>query len=287
MGNIYCSPVGGLANKMRHIASAKVLAENMGYDFFICDWIDNSITPGFDTAFNINNDYKIGLVNENVDLKVYYQWVNGAGINIIKFSDPKNDNTILSVNGYYDLNVIKKFNNIHFSGLDIIVILNKPPDLWEKEYEHFLQKIDPIEKIKNKLPTINPNVIGVHIRRGDNALSIKNSPTHRFITFFDQHKNDEIFLSTDDKELEDQIKSDYDNVFVNEKVGFHDSKTIIRSDIRTTVDSTKSKEDLIRSLEEAVIDLYTLSKCRTIYGSSDSSFTQMASKINKSNLIII
>jgi hypothetical protein len=287
MGTIFCSPVGGLANKLRHVVSARVLAENLGYDFFICDWINNDITPGFDNVFKTNESYKISTINDIVDLNIYYQWVSGRGVNLRKFSDPSKEDSILSVGGFYDLNVLKTFNTIHFAGLDTIVILDKPIEQWNKEYDRYLSRIEINETIENKIPEITDNVIGVHIRRGDNALAIKNSPTEKFINFFDQNKDKKIFLSTDDMDLEILIKSKYDNVFVNEKTGFHDNKTIIRSDIRTTTDSTKSKEDLLTSLEEAVTDLYTLSRCKTIYGCSDSSFTAMASKINNSKLILI
>jgi hypothetical protein len=41
MGNIYVSPIGGLANRLRMIISSKILANYLNYNHFIINWIDN------------------------------------------------------------------------------------------------------------------------------------------------------------------------------------------------------------------------------------------------------
>ena len=210
MGNIFCSPLGGLCNKIRHIVCGKILAESLGYNFYITDWIDNDYMPGFDTVFNINNTYNVRETDVDIDF-----YVN------------------MDTTPIYDLNELKKYNNIFLPGFSIIKILDMPEEEWNIKFTEYLKLIDPVKSIKGKIPKLNENTIGIHIRRGDNEISIKNSPIEKFLETLTLHSDRNIFLTTDDKEVETLLVAKYPNIITNKKTGFHNNKTIIRADIRT------------------------------------------------------
>lgn len=105
------------------------------------------------------------------------------------------------------------------------------------------------------------NVIGVHIRRTDNANSVEHSPTELFL----QAMQDEVaadpavgfFLATDDPDEEKNILKNFpDRITVHKKESLH-------------------REDPA-AIRDALVDVYCLSRCRKIIGSYWSSFTEVA-----------
>ena len=120
----------------------------------------------------------------------------------------------------------------------------------------------PLESIKKRCSIdINDNVIGIHIRRTDNMESVRNSPTEMFV----QKMNEEIetmkavrfFLSTDDPKEEALLKERFGNrIIINPKTSIDRNNPI--------------------AIQEALLDLYSLSRCRKIYGSYYSSFSDVA-----------
>ena len=118
------------------------------------------------------------------------------------------------------------------------------------------------KKLSNKVKLTD--VIGIHIRRGDNKWSIERSPTELFLNkCYEELENKpdvKFYLSTDDKNVESIFIKKFEK-----KILYHKKKTIDRD----------TKEGII----DAVIDLYNLSNCAKIYGSYKSSFSDMSSEI--------
>ncbi len=262
MGNVIVLPSGGLANKLRAIISTKVLANYLGYDHFITNWIETNDKPGFDTVFQTGADYKI-------------------------LPDPLD---YIKLNPYTDdfhLDYLKTLGDILINTLSTIRIPNIDQNKWLTEYLNEYQNLQLIQTIQDQIPDVPLNTIGLHIRRGDNQESINESPTELFIRVIESNKNTPIFLSTDDIDLEKSIIRDYPNVQYQPKTAYHTNNRIVRPDIRMPEDTTQSKIILTQSLIEAVIDLYVLSKCQIIYGSHYSTFSEIASALNKNRLIVL
>lgn len=119
---------------------------------------------------------------------------------------------------------------------------------------------------------IGEQTIGMHIRRTDHAEAIKRSPTELFIKkaeqLFTETDYSNLFLATDDQNIEEKFKKMF-----GDKIIFYEGKNFTR---RNT-----------SGMEDSVVDLLALARCRIIYGSYGSTFSLMASYIGNSELIIL
>ena len=264
MGNIYVSPLAGLANKLRMIISTKILANYLNYNHFIINWIEDDKYPGFDTLFKVNNDFKLITTVPNNS----------------KFIDLHNE-TI-------NIDELKNYDNIIIQGYGAIGICTPinglPKDYenkWILDYKEYYKKLQLVDNIKSKIQTLPNNTIGIQIRRYDNQISIDNSPIELFIDKIETHINSSIFLTTDDIYVENIFKTKYPTIIINNKK-MYTGNQVLRPDLMT-----ETKEKLKNSLIEAVIDAYVLSQCKIIYGSYWSSFCELSSYLNDAKLIII
>lgn len=113
---------------------------------------------------------------------------------------------------------------------------------------------------------------GIHIRRTDATEAIINSPVEFFIQYMERHLEDDpsagFFLATDDIEVEEAMREKFGRcLLVNE------GKTFGRD----------SKD----GMEDALVDLLSLSKCNRIAGSYSSSFSETAARFGGIPLSII
>lgn len=117
----------------------------------------------------------------------------------------------------------------------------------------------------------HPTVIGIHIRRTDNADSINNSPLEKFIEEINSNlksfPSSAFYLSTDSDEVVQQLRYIFkEKIITGVSVRTRDSKEGITS---------------------ALIDLYCLSQCKIILGSFKSSFSERAAIIGNIPLQIV
>ena len=126
--------------------------------------------------------------------------------------------------------------------------------------------IHPSANIENKgrkvFEQIHKNTVGVHIRRTDHIEAIANSPLE---LFFDRMQREitnsdaNFYVTTDDRTVEQELKK----YFPTDKLIFYENKVIDRD----------SKE----GIEDAMIDMFCLSKCSKILGSFNSTFSLIPS----------
>ena len=112
--------------------------------------------------------------------------------------------------------------------------------------------------------------IGLHIRRTDHPNAPKYSSDESFILKIDALiRNDHNFyLSTDSYSIKTRLKSLYGN-----KILIHETKSLDRN--------TKS------GIQDAIVDLFCLSRTTKILGSFGSSYSQLAARLNQIPLDII
>ena len=107
------------------------------------------------------------------------------------------------------------------------------------------------------------HTIGLHIRRTDNAESIAKSPTTLFINKvreeIDQHADTKIFLATDSADVKKEFIAAFDSRIITPK--------------------EDACRDSISGIRGGVVDLWTLASTQKIYGSAGSSFSPMAASI--------
>jgi len=136
-------------------------------------------------------------------------------------------------------------------------------------YEIFVPNND-ILRLSNNL--VDESFIGIHIRRTDNIWSREASPTDLFVDVIKKELSVNpsalFYLATDDTEEEHHLISSFaDHIICYKK------RSLSR--------------DAIEGIQDAVVDLYNLSRCKKIYGSYKSSFSNVASLWGNTELIIV
>lgn len=108
------------------------------------------------------------------------------------------------------------------------------------------------------------DVVGVHVRRTDQVMSTKHSPTSAFITLMqnelEARPKTRFFLATDDRREESMIREAFPDIVLT-----HTKKSLDRNEPH--------------AIRDALIDMYCLSRCRKIIGSYSSTFCQAAAQI--------
>ena len=108
----------------------------------------------------------------------------------------------------------------------------------------------------------------MHIRRTDNVESIKFSPLELFLEKINfevsENENVNFFLSTDDLNVEERIISEFGNKIITHKKEF--------------------SRQTVAGMQDAVVDMFCLSKTAVIYGSYWSSFSEISARIGEINL---
>ncbi|NJL12527.1 MAG: hypothetical protein HC913_05695 [Microscillaceae bacterium] len=273
---IVIKPVGGICNRMRAIAASLEWAKETNHDLKVIWNLDSDLNLDFFSCFMpIQN---MSLQNERIEknqLKILFKKI----IKKIKKISGQGYNVHIYVQDIY--NLIEKglskedfknyFNNISQNKLiyieanwDFYPLSCSPYNLFRPS--HLIQ--NKIAFFSAKFPD---KIIGVHIRRKDHKIAIHHSPTKKFIDIINQELEKDnaqsFFLATDCEETEKALLEAFDEkVFTYSKIKD-----------RNTPDG----------IQEAIADLFLLSKTKKIYGSYWSSFSEVASKIGGIELIIV
>lgn len=115
-------------------------------------------------------------------------------------------------------------------------------------------------------------MVGVHIRRSDNVQAIQDSPLELFekkiAEELAEKPEQRFFLATDDEETAECLKNKFGDAIVMQK-----RRCLKRGDCAGIVD--------------AAVDFLALSRCREIFGSSWSSFSDIAAEYGKHPLTVL
>ena len=270
---IYLQPHSGLANRIRVIISGLVFADIVDQELLLIWRKDNSLYCDFTDIFQINNK----IVIRNYDWRIEI-------LNCIKnkrFIKPF-FNKILSVDFSLFDKDFKEFvwstgsNNIDFNKLPIKVknyyFFTCHEFYFDEAYLKYLRPIVSIQKkIDSNIVKFTDKTIGVHIRRTDHAIAINESPLESFIGIMrndlSKDKDTTFYLATDDKEVEIILMELFPNKILTYEKEF--SKTNMKG------------------VQDAMVDLYSLSATCKIYGSYFSSFSDIASRIGDIPLEVI
>ena len=133
--------------------------------------------------------------------------------------------------------------------------------------ERYQQLFHPVKAVMDVVDgyrsQFNSHTIGLHIRRTDNAESIAKSPTALFINKVreevDQHDDTKVFLATDSTEVKREFIAAFGSRIITPK--------------------EDACRDSISGIRGGVVDLWTLASTQKIYGSAGSSFSPMAASI--------
>ena len=128
---------------------------------------------------------------------------------------------------------------------------------------HLVEKLEDLHLEKR---------IGLHIRGQDNIPSKQNSPPEKFKALLDAKleadSSQKFFLATDEAHVEQEFLECYgENLIIHDK-------------------SDRSR-GTVMGIQDALIDLYALSRCTKIYGSHRSSFSEIAARMGNKPLEVV
>lgn len=130
-----------------------------------------------------------------------------------------------------------------------------------------------LEKGNALFARLNNHSVGVHVRRTDHMEAIANSPLSLFVERMKQELATDdattFFVATDDTTVKEELRAELD-----EKVLVFNEKGIIDRDSKA-------------GLEDALIEMLALSKCRKILGSYNSTFSLLPSYIGNIPLEVV
>ena len=263
-------PEGGLCNRIYAITSAVGFAKKHNLDLTVYWFKDGGMGAGFYDLFQLSRTI------ENVKI------IDAGFMDFFKYAKPIKGNFFLP-----KLYQRLKFDTVYFWYREQISV--------EKWYysnansnrfylfhcykfygnSEFLDIISPVDSIQKRIneqrSLLSPHTIGVHIRRTDFTASIKHSPLPTFI----------------EKIKQDIAKNTQANFYVASD-SQEEKKILIKifSDRIITVENNL-KRNTRNGIIDALIELYTLASTKKIYGSFQSTYSLLASEINRRPIEII
>ncbi len=274
---IIVKPLGGLCNRLRVLNSAFHLAIINNENVFVV-WEKNAaLNADFHQLFLPEKKFQFLDKSYRLNYFLIYRYKHI----ILSFDYLKKIIlTFVTFNFIYiDDNKIKdkaRFSLLHLTKKNIILNTCYPLFEHNAETNHYII-FKPVLHIQYRIDAIiskfNLSLLnGIHIRRTDNIKSIEGSNIDSFKELIfhsiELNKNVFFYLSTDDSKVDEDFLSHF--------------KGHIKH-----LENKDFQRDTLKGIEDAVVDLFILSKTSKIYGSFWSSFTDVSSYINNVPLIIV
>ena len=264
---------------MRVIAATVDLAEKYGTSV-TCLWESNSeLGADFLDLFKEPKRFNISSKNEGKLLSSYKTsavkriiakfWNSLRGLDY--YFSAENVDRIVTESGVYDFRLFfQKIEPLVAAKKNICFVSgNYLADL--KDVSMFEPKDEIMMRINEYACKFNEHTYGLHIRRTDNRWAIEHSPISMFCEVIEKKLKDEpdakFYLSTDDPETVEFLKTKYENFLI--------------------IRPKHYGRENIEAMEDAVIDMWILSKTKSIFGSYFSSFSEMAALLGGRNVLIM
>lgn len=274
MNKITFVPIGGLANRMRTIASALMLSQQTNSRLNIVWFKDWALYAPFGMLFE-------PIVKEGLSLR------EAEGYDTLLFDRPRKKNLYLPAvyqsMAFADCIYERSFYSLTQQNFDFVKWVNEKKNVYMASYTAFQpyentlmsELFVPVpmvrDKIEKRCSSFSENMIGVHIRRTDNIASIEKSPLELFYRELDleldKNERNLIYLATDSEEVKSMMKKRYGNKILS-----------------STAPADRSSID---GIQDGIADMYTLARTNKIYGSFQSSFSEIASQIGGNQLVVL
>lgn len=271
---ITIEPLGGLANRMRVIASGIWLKNRLNTDLTVI-WNENyELNCPYHQLFEPSTEFNI------IAKPTKYRYIKST--HQTKLTDRWRvsvTNNLLGID--YCIQEHDFHQLIWLGKLDIFQEAKKHKRIYIQTCQEFGDsKLDyscfkPIPTIVNRIQHITNGyadyTIGVQIRRTDNLSSVQYSPIELFIDAMKSelisYPNTLFFLCSDDLETKRMMISTFgDKIITSEQ---------------------EADRKSIAGMQDAVTDLYCLSKANKILGSYYSSFAEVAAQLSHTQLQIL
>ena len=261
-------PIGGLANRLRTIASAVALARQTHHDLFIIWYKDTGLNCRFDQLLQPFAQSDIQLKEATLaDLLVYDRprkknlWLPGLFQRFLfdgRLYDPAPE---LAPGSLFDfVRWARNFRRAYLATCYPFFPAN--PALYG---QLFLPAPCVEERIQTFTERFSTHTVGVHIRRTDNARAIARSPLSLFI-----------------KEMEREVEAHPDTLFFVASDSEQDKQALKeRFGSRIITSDRPADRNSLQGMQEGAADFFTLSRTCKILGSCYSSFSEISALIHQ------
>ena len=266
-------PVGGLANRMRSIASGVSLSQKYGETLQIIWYKDTGLNCCFRELFqplllsdvNIREATKLDMLlydrprKKNFQVPRFFQQFLFDTCLYERDARTQTDNEFdyCEWSHTFQRKYIASYNSF----------FPATPALLHKLFI----PVQPVQdKIQEYVSHFGVHTIGIHIRRGDHQTAISQSPLKLFIQQMDkelEQQESTFFLATDSEEEKQTLLHRYGD--------------------RIITTSQPAHRNSIAGMQQAVTELYTLAATQKIIGSYKSSFSEIAATLSGCPLITI
>ena len=258
-------PVGGLANRMKAIDAAVALARDTGAELHVLWFKDRGLNCRFDELF-------APLALPGVTLK------EASFLDLWLYDRPRKKNfripRLFQKLRFDDCIYEERATRLFYDAFDFRTWVGRGRRLYLASCVYFYpQPSTHLFKIFRPLPALQARIdkaelgshaIGIHIRRTDNIASIRQSPTELFVQRMRQEiaADDAVrfYLASDSEEDKALLKREF-------------GERIITS-------PRKADRNSVAGMQDALVELYTLSRTRRILGSMQSSYSETAAQIS-------
>ena len=262
-GQLLFVPSGGLANRMRAIASAYTLTQQTDSDLQVVWFQDWALHAPFRSIFE---ETPLVAVREAtlVDHLIYDRarkknfFLPALPQRMLFQRHIKEQDVTPLKKQSFDFEQWARGKRCYMSCYQVFGSF--PDNLYSQLFHPVKEVMGVVDSYRSQF---NSHTIGLHIRRTDNAESIAKRPTELFINKvreeIDQHDDAKVFLATDSTEVKKEF--------------------IAAFGTRIITPQEEACRDSISGIRGGVIDLWTLASTQKIYGSAGSSFSPMAASI--------
>lgn len=266
-------PVGGLANRMRAVASALTLARKTDRELRVVWFQDWALNAPFRSLFNHprqpyfsirDASFMDGVYDRprrrNLYLPRLFQRMRFNGCLYEKSITPL-------CKQHFDFEAWARQGDVYMASYTAF-----QPYSYELLRQLFVPQPEIQRLIDHRCARFaEGRTIGVHIRRTDNTASIRQSPIELFFAAIDrelaQHPDLLIYLATDSESVKQELNARY-------------GERLICAEEEADRNSTAG-------IQGGVVDMYTLARTHKIYGSFQSSFSELAAQLGDVPLEIV
>ncbi len=265
-------PAGGLANRMRAVAGAVTFMRELGGNLRIFWFRDWALNAPFGSLF-----CPIDLPNVSL--------AEGGLMNSVLYDRPRRRN--LWIPSIYqrlafDFRLYEKVVWLFRDNPSDMKRLADASNSYVASYHALVPYTNDVlrrlfrpvasiqQEIDRRCGEFSAYTVGCHIRRTDNIESIRQSPLELFYNVLDaelaSHADLRIYLATDSEDVKAQMRERYGD--------------------RILTASAAADRDSIEGIADGIADMYTLARTNKIYGSSGSSFSELAAQLGDTPLTI-
>lgn len=262
-GSLMFIPSGGLANRMRAIASAYALTQETESDLQVVWFRDWALNAPFRSVFVLPAQLSLREATP-LDHLLYDRarrrnlWLPALPQRLLFERHIKEQMVTPLKKQDFDFKDWARGHRCYMSCYQVFGDFSD--SLYSILFHPVKVVIDNVNRFREQFSS---HCIGLHIRRTDNIESINQSPTNLFIDKvkeeIDTHADTTVFLATDS----DEVKNELRKIFGT----------------RIITPNKEACRNNIEGIRGGLIDMWTLSTTQKIYGSVGSSFSAMAASI--------